>query len=218
MKKLIFLFLFAPLFTLAQDKPLIAEGISPNLYITHKVAPKENFYSIGRIYNISPKDIAPFNNLQLEKGLNPGQVLRVPLNSPNFFQSGTAHADETFVPLYHIVSTKEGLYRIGLNYNNLPLETLKQWNNIKGDAVKNGTKLIVGYLKVKTELKKKKKNGVGTVINSNTVATVKAEEKITETKPAAAKTETEKKEAVKTEPVKTVKEDDVKTEKKEIVK
>ena len=32
------------------------------------------------------------------------------------------------------------------------LETLKQWNNIKGDAVKNGTKLIVGYLKVKTEL------------------------------------------------------------------
>jgi hypothetical protein len=29
---------------------------------------------------------------------------------------------------------------------------LKQWNNIKGEAVANGTNLIVGYLKVKTAL------------------------------------------------------------------
>jgi len=113
----------------------------------------------------------------LESGLSLGQQIKIPLNSSNFFQSGNAAADEIFVPVYHKVKDKEGLYRVAFNHNDLPLETLKQWNNIKGDAVKNGTKLIVGYLKVKTELSGLAKNGIGTTIGSTAAATVKAEEK-----------------------------------------
>jgi LysM repeat protein len=174
MKKLFFLFLVIPFFAAAQDK-LLVEGVSPGLYLSHKVAPKENYYSIGRIYNVSPKDIAPFNNLQLEKGLSLGQTIKIPLNNSNFFQSGKAASDETFVPVYYKIKEKEGLYRVAKNNNDLPLETLKQWNGIKGDAVKNGTQLVVGYLKVKTELSSLAKNGVGTSIGS--VATVVVEEK-----------------------------------------
>ncbi len=223
MKKILFLFLLAPLFSKAQDKTLLAEGISPGLYINHKVEPKENYYSIGRIYNISPKDIAPFNNLQLEKGLSPGQLIRIPLNSSNFFQSGNADAGEIFVPVYHAVQGKEGLYRVGVNHNNLPLETLKEWNNIKGDAVKNGTKLIVGYLKVKTELSPLAKNGIGASINSKAMAAVKPEEKKAteqEKKMTATETKTETVKSKSAEPavVKTVKEDVVKAEKKETPK
>jgi len=174
MKKLFFLFLLIPFFTAAQNK-LLVEGVSPGLYLTHKVAPKENYYSIGRIYNVSPKDIAPFNNLQLEKGLSPGQAIKIPLNSSNFFQSGNAASDETFVPVYYKIKDKEGLYRVAKNHNDLPLETLKQWNKITGDAVKNGVQLVVGYLKVKTELSSLAKNGIGTSIGS--VTTVAVEEK-----------------------------------------
>lgn len=188
---------------------MIAEGISPNLYITHKVAPKENFYSIGRIYNISPRDIAPFNNITLESGLNPGQVLRVPLNTTNFFQSGTADADETFVPLYHIVSAKEGLYRIGVHYNNLPVETLKQWNNIKEDAVKQGSRLIVGYLKVKKELSDVAGSGIGRTIESNTAvvttavkpAQVEKQPEIKKADEATAVVKTKKEETALVKPV-----------------
>jgi LysM repeat protein len=174
MKKLFFLFLAIPFFSAAQDK-LLVEGVSPDLYITHKVAPKENYYSIGRIYNVSPKDIAPFNNLQLEKGLSLGQTIKIPLNSSNFFQNGNAASDETFVPVYYKIKEKEGLYRVAKNHNDLPLETLKQWNGITADAVKNGVQLVVGYLKVKTELSSLSKNGIGTSISS--VATVAVEEK-----------------------------------------
>ncbi len=198
MKKLLFFFLLTPLLSTAQDKTLLAEGVSPNLYVNHKVAPKENYYSIGRTYNISPKDIAPFNNLQLESGLSLGQLLKIPLNSSNFFQSGNSGADETFVPVYHVVKEKEGLYRVALNHNDLPVETLKQWNNIKGDAVKNGTKLIVGYLKVKTELSGFAKNGIGTAIDIKTNATVKTETKTVETVPVKPAKEDETK-AVKPE-------------------
>jgi len=167
MKKLVILFFCLPFFATAQDKSLLVEGVSPSLYITHKVAPKENYYSVGRIYNVSPKDIAPFNKLQLESGLSLGQTIKIPLNSSNFSQAGTAAADETFVPLYYTIKDKEGLYRVAKNHNDLPLETLKQWNHIKGDAVKTGTQLIVGYLKVKTELSVLAKSSAG---RSSTIA------------------------------------------------
>lgn len=177
MKKLFFLFLILPFISKAQDK-LLVEGAPGSLYIAHKVAAKENYYSIGRIYNVSPKDIAPFNNLQLEKGLSLGQAIKIPLNNSNFFQSGNAANDETFVPVYYKIKEKEGLYRVAKNHNDLPLETLKQWNGITGDAVKNGSQLVVGYLKVKKELSSLAKNGIGTSIGS--AAMVAVEEKKTE--------------------------------------
>ncbi len=152
MKRLLLLFFLAPLFSTAQNATLQAEGAAPNLYLNHTVAAKENYYSVGRMYNISPKEIAPFNNLQLDKGINLGQTIKVPLTENNFSQKSDAASDEALVPVYHTVKDKEGLYRIATNYNKLPLETLKQWNGIKGDAVSSGTKLIVGYLKVKKEL------------------------------------------------------------------
>ena len=152
MKRLLTLLFCLPLLSLAQNMPLVAEGVYPKLYLTHTVQPKENFYSLGRMYNISPKEIAPFNNLQLDKGLNLNEAIKVPLTPANFVQTGSAAADEALVPVYHAMQDKEGLYRVSVNYNKLPLETLKKWNNIKGDAVPNGTNLIVGYLKVKKEL------------------------------------------------------------------
>ncbi len=152
MKQLLILVMCMPLVAAAQTKPLMIEGSAPGFYVTHTVAPKENYYSIGRMYNISPKEIAPFNNLQLEKGLNLNQVIKVPLTEGNFVQSSAAEPDEALVPVYYTVKEKEGLYRISTNFNKVPVETLKFWNNIKGDAVSNGTKLVVGYLKVKKEL------------------------------------------------------------------
>jgi LysM repeat protein len=174
MKKIMILFLLLPFLATAQEKMLQVEGVSPSLYITHKVEPKENYYSIGRIYNASPKDIAPFNKLQLESGLSLGQTIKIPLNSSNFAQGGNAAPDETFVPVYYKIKDKEGLYRVAKNHNDLPLETLKQWNNIKGDAVKTGTQLIVGYLKVKTELSALAKGSAGSKAIS--AAPVKTEE------------------------------------------
>lgn len=150
--RILFVLFCLPLITSAQSKPLVIEGTSPGFYITHVVAPKENYYSIGRLYNISPKEIAPFNNLQMENGLSLNQTIKIPLLQGNFLQVGNAGDDEVLVPLFHSVQDKEGLYRVSVTYNNLPIETIRKWNNLKADAVSNGTRIIVGYLKVKKEL------------------------------------------------------------------
>lgn len=204
MKRILIVLFLAPLLVAAQTKPLIIEGTAPNLYLTHTVAPKENFYSIGRLYNISPKEIAPFNKLEIEKGLNLGQVIKIPVSN-NFSQDGVAAPDEALVPLYHVVKEKEGLYRIGTAYNKLPVATLKTWNSISGDAVNNGTRLIVGYLKVKKEL-----SALSSMAKTPTVAAAPTPAKEA-TKPDIVKKEPEKKPEVKTvkeEPVAVVKKEE----------
>jgi len=151
--KLLLIVLFSfQLTVMAQNKPLIAEGDFPALYVNHTVSPKENYYSIGRIYNISPKEIAPFNNMELEKGLSLNQTIKIPLSQSNFLQEGTAAADEVLVPVYHTVQGKEGLYRVSQSFNKLPVETIVKWNKLKNPTVSNGTNLIIGYLKVKKDL------------------------------------------------------------------
>lgn len=160
------------------------EGAAPNLYLNHTVAAKENYYSIGRMYNISPKEIAPFNNLEMEKGLSLGHAVKIPLTAGNFVQSNNAGADEVLIPVYYTIKEKEGLYRVSTSFNKIPVETLKQWNNIKGDAVSNGTKLIVGYLKVKKDLSPL--SGMAKPVAAPPVVTKEI------TKPEAPKTEVKK--------------------------
>ncbi len=100
MKNLLLILLF-PLAGVAQVKtPLIAEGSAGALYISHTAGPKENMYSIGRIYNISPRIIAPFNNVALEDGIKIGQVIKVPLTEINYSKEGNALAGEVLVPVH----------------------------------------------------------------------------------------------------------------------
>lgn len=152
MKKLFLILFLLPFIVKAQEAPLMIAGTGDNLYLTHTAAAKENFYSIGRLYNISPKEIAPYNNLSMDKGLSIGQAIKIPLKAMNFSQTGTAAADEVVVPVYHEVQPKETLYQLSTHYNKVPVASIKSWNNLSGDAVSTGQNIIVGYLKVKKSL------------------------------------------------------------------
>lgn len=127
---------------------LTVQGTTPELYLNHTVAAKETWYSLGRLYNISPKEIAAFNKTTIDKPLSISQSIRIPLAS-NFSQNNSKAADEVLVPVYHTVAEKEWMYRVSVNHNKVPIENLEKWNNVSKDQVKAGMKLIVGYLKVK---------------------------------------------------------------------
>lgn len=45
---------------------------------THKVTAKETLFSIGRQYNIHPRELAEYNHLPYPSGLKLGQVLKIP--------------------------------------------------------------------------------------------------------------------------------------------
>jgi LysM repeat protein len=152
MKKLFLILFLLPVIVKAQEAPLMIAGTGDNLYLTHTAAAKENFYSIGRLYNISPKEIAPYNNLSMDKGLSIGQTIKIPLKAMNFSQAGTAAADEAVIPVYHAVQPKETLFQLSAHYNKVPVASIKSWNKLSDDAVSPGQNVIVGYLKVKKSL------------------------------------------------------------------
>jgi len=138
---LLSIFLFVSGVLNAQQNKFIAHTNNNGIYIEHKVMPKENWYSVGRAYFISPKEIASFNGLTLEKGLSIGQLINVPLTSVNFLQSNASNG----VPVYHVVQPKEGLLRIAGSYG-LDLNGIKNLNGLKTDQIGLGYSLIVGYL------------------------------------------------------------------------
>ena len=154
MKKILAFLLLSTVFfaTASAQHTLMVHEEGGNIYLTHTVVPKENWYSVGRIYNISPREMAPFNGLTIEHPLAIGQELKVPLNTINFSQNGVKNADETFVPVYHTAKGNENLSNISATYNKVPIANLEKWNKIKKDGVKEGMRLIVGYLKVKSSL------------------------------------------------------------------
>lgn len=140
----LFVFLLSTSFaSSAQSSQLLIKGNGDKLYLDHKVIAKENWYSIGRIYEISPKEIAPFNGLTLENGLGIGQVLRIPLSASNFNQETEIHIGK---PVVHKVGPKEGLFRIASEFG-ITVAQLKKWNGLTSDQVNSGAPIIVGFLK-----------------------------------------------------------------------
>jgi LysM repeat protein len=120
---------------------LLVQSNDKGLYITHTVIAKENFYSISRTYNIPPKEIAAFNQLDMSGGLSIGQHLMIPLSAANFNQ-----AVDNGIPVYYEVGEKEGLYRVSTKNNKVLMANLRKWNNLSNDNLSPGTKLIIGYL------------------------------------------------------------------------
>lgn len=136
--------------TVWAQTPIQVQGSSPDLHLTHTIAAKETWFSVGRLYNLTPKVIAAYNNTNLTEVLKLGQTLKIPLTVDNFSQDGQRAADEVFVPVHYTVQAKEWMYRISQNHNKVPIETLENWNNVKNDQLRAGMNLIVGYLKVRT--------------------------------------------------------------------
>ncbi len=139
--------LFTCFSAFAQTTPLLVQLDNTTPYLTHTVGAKENYYSIGRIYNISPRVYAPYNGLELATPMGIGQRIKIPLNEVNFWQTGTRKENETIVPVYHVVKQGESLAKISQLFKT-DNASVKSWNNLGSDAVTVGSKVIIGFLKV----------------------------------------------------------------------
>ena len=126
-----------------QSSQLVIKKTGPDYYIEHKVQAKENWYSIGRVYLLSPKVISAFNELSMDKGLSIGQQIKIPLTADNFNQSDNAAF--TGPAIVHIVAQGEGLLRLA-NVYKVTMEQLREWNRLTSDQLKVNSNLIIGFL------------------------------------------------------------------------
>jgi LysM repeat protein len=126
----------------AQDK-LIVQGARDNLFVLHEVTEKESLSSIGRIYGIAAKQLALYNDINVNALLALGAELRFPLSAENFSSQANL---ETNIALYHIATRDENLYQMSQLYNKVPVATLRKWNDLSSDNVRNGQAIIIGFI------------------------------------------------------------------------
>jgi hypothetical protein len=181
----------------AQKGDLMVKQGDKGLHLEHKVAPKESFFALGRLYNVHPRFIASYNKIDISKGLQIDQKIKIPLTDTNFIQTGGKGT-----PVYYKTGDKEGLATVSNKHNKVSLANLRWWNNISADELKKDTKLIVGFL-LSNEMKSITISG-----------SPKNEQPIAEEKKEKQPDVTEEADLTKKE-VKKVAEDEQKAEKKE---
>ena len=138
---ILFSFLAGLLQSVAQKTDLMIKQGDKGLYLEHKVAPKESYFALGRLYNVHPRHLAAYNKLDFNKGLQIEQKLRIPLTDTNFTQSGGKGT-----PVYYKCSSNEKLSDISNKNKNVALSNLRWWNKLTSDDIKKDKKLIVGFL------------------------------------------------------------------------
>ena len=101
----------------------------------HVVQPKETLYGIAHTYNVGVMDLARWNNLNIQDGIKPGQVLKLS-------DGQTASNDLPVKEIEHEVKNTDTLYGIARKYG-VTIKDLMEWNNKKDFNLAIGEKLKI---------------------------------------------------------------------------
>ena len=101
----------------------------------HVVQPKETLYGIAHTYNVGVMDLAQWNNLNIQDGIRPGQVLKLT-------DGQTASNDLPVKQIEHEVKNTDTLYSIARKYG-VTIKDLMEWNNKKDFNLAIGEKLKI---------------------------------------------------------------------------
>lgn len=155
MKKNFFyiLFLFFSLFiipTHSFSKSINSNLNNPNLkYIPYLVKNGDTLYSIAKKYNTNVEKLKKINNLS-NNNITPGQILKIPALESSVFDPSKNSVNEKQQISYHIVKKGDTLYKISKKYG-IPLQKLKELNNLKTAKLKPGQKIKI-YQSYNTEI------------------------------------------------------------------
>lgn len=137
-------FLSISTFALSYRDSIGIENLLGKKVIIYKLEPKDNYYSIGRKYGISPKIIMDFNK---NMALNIGTIIRIPtqINFEDSAPVANVLNTNNAPSIIHTVAKKETLYSISAMYG-MKMEDLKKLNKLTTNALSIGKILnVINY-------------------------------------------------------------------------
>ncbi len=133
----------------SQEQPLRVWGNPNALYFNHELYHKESLLSLALKYYLSPNYIATFNNLTLSSPLKKGQIIKIPLSSKNYNQTGfSADRKEKLRPLFKHFEKEESMINVIYEYN-LHDSLIRKWNPQIKYEIPAKTDLLIGFIKIK---------------------------------------------------------------------
>jgi LysM repeat protein len=127
----------------AQEK-LFIKGKATDRYVVYKADGKESLQSIANGFGLSVKKLSSYNkiNISASKPFAKGTEIKIPVTKDNLLQ----HSADNTEPVVHVIGKGENLFKVSQAYNKVPLASLRSWNKLKKDVVKNGQELVIGYM------------------------------------------------------------------------
>ena len=140
------LMLFVSMQATAQRNQLRLQKGGKGFYLEHKVAAKQSFFSLSRMYNVHPRFLADYNKLDYKKGLQIDQGIRIPLTDTNYERT-----QANGVPVY-LKAVSDDVLTDMARFAGIRPADMQCWNTYTGSEIKKGSSWIVGFLKTQ-ELK-----------------------------------------------------------------
>ena len=107
----------------------------------HRVSAGETLYSIARQYNIQVTDLLTWNNLTIQNGLKPGQILKVVENEPLETERTEVKTPQPLL-ITHEVKASDTLYSVARQYG-VTIKDIMDWNHKKDFSLSRGEKLEI---------------------------------------------------------------------------
>lgn len=190
------LMLFVSMQATAQRNQLRLQKGAKGFYLEHKVAAKQSFFSLSRMYNVHPRFLADYNKLDYKKGLQIDQGIRIPLTDTNYERT-----QANGVPVYLKAVSDDVLTDMAQSAGIRPAD-MQCWNAYTGNEIKKGSSWIVGFLKTQ-ELKDQQVNITCTQKSPTpqTVQTVQTVQAVPSNLPASSTFQSDYLEQIKKTPV-----------------
>ena len=137
---------------LAQNNPTspspkeeIKNNSASNNVITYTIQPKDTYYGISKKFNISQQELLTLNPYLAQKGLQPGDVIKIkgiPSKAPqsNPITETNTYSVEEYVT--HKVQKGDSVFEI-INKYNISYQQLSELNNGLKEGLKEGTELKI---------------------------------------------------------------------------
>lgn len=132
----------------AQDGYIVEPSPTGGAYIMYTIQKGDNLTNIARNSGINLNDLLAANpSYSKTTVIHPNEQILIPLTIQQILSQDRS-VDNSYVPLYYQIKPKEGLYRISLKFNRVPIPVLVKWNSIDSeDLIIKGRYLVIGYLK-----------------------------------------------------------------------
>jgi membrane-bound lytic murein transglycosylase D len=105
----------------------------------HVVKAGDTVYGIAKQYGLGVMDLVTWNNLNLQEGIKPGQVLKLVESQSVEKAEQTAKKN---IEIVHVVKSTDTLYSVARKYN-VTIKELMEWNEKKDFALAVGEKLTI---------------------------------------------------------------------------
>ncbi|HEY3405031.1 MAG TPA: LysM peptidoglycan-binding domain-containing protein [Ohtaekwangia sp.] len=126
----------APLDSVTKQSDTMVVTLKPE---QHVVQTGETLYAIAHRYNVGVMDLVNWNNLNLQVGIRPGQILKLSESQPVAVDVETSNKP---TQIEHEVKSTDTLYSIARKYG-VTIKEIMEWNDKKDFTLSVGEKLKV---------------------------------------------------------------------------